>query len=50
MKRDGRFINPLTLQSPPAEPIPASERAAFAAARDQRMALLDAPTAQIARR
>jgi murein DD-endopeptidase MepM/ murein hydrolase activator NlpD len=50
MKRDGRFINPLTLQSPPAEPIPAAEMAAFVAVRDRSLALLDVPTRRLARR
>jgi len=50
MKRDGRFVNPLTLQSPPAEPIPDGELAAFAAARDRSLALIDVPTALVARR
>jgi murein DD-endopeptidase MepM/ murein hydrolase activator NlpD len=30
MSRDGRFVDPLRLEAPPAEPIPAGERAAFA--------------------
>jgi murein DD-endopeptidase MepM/ murein hydrolase activator NlpD len=50
MKRDGRFINPLTLQSPPAEPIPLAELAAFHAVRDQNLALLDAPPPHLALR
>jgi murein DD-endopeptidase MepM/ murein hydrolase activator NlpD len=29
MSRDGQFIDPLRLVSPPAEPVPAAERAAF---------------------
>ena len=30
VKKDGRFVNPRTLTLPPAEPVPVSERAAFA--------------------
>jgi murein DD-endopeptidase MepM/ murein hydrolase activator NlpD len=41
MIKSGVFLNPLKIQSPPAEPVPASERAAFEATRDQQMALLD---------
>jgi murein DD-endopeptidase MepM/ murein hydrolase activator NlpD len=47
MRRDGRFVDPLRIQLPPAEPIPAGERGAFVAARDRALALLaglpDAP-------
>jgi murein DD-endopeptidase MepM/ murein hydrolase activator NlpD len=42
MMRAGSFVNPLTVQSPPAEPIPADERAAFEAARDAHLGLLPA--------
>jgi len=42
MTRNGAFINPLKLQSPPAEPVPAAERAAFDAVRDTALAALDA--------
>jgi murein DD-endopeptidase MepM/ murein hydrolase activator NlpD len=38
--RDGVYVNPLTIQPPPAEPVPASRRAAFEVARDQQMGLL----------
>lgn len=38
--RDGVYVNPLTIQPPPAEPVPASKRAAFEVARDHQMALL----------
>ncbi|MET0552808.1 MAG: M23 family metallopeptidase, partial [Vicinamibacteria bacterium] len=38
--RDGVYVNPLTIQPPPAEPVPAALRAAFEAARDRQMALL----------
>jgi murein DD-endopeptidase MepM/ murein hydrolase activator NlpD len=41
--RDGEYVNPLTIQPPPAEPVPAALRAAFEEARDRQMALL--PTA-----
>ena len=41
MIKSGVYLNPLKIQSPPAEPVPAAERAAFAAMRDQQMALLD---------
>jgi hypothetical protein len=44
MTRDGVFVNPLKIQSPPAEPIAADEENAFQAARDQQLALL-APAA-----
>lgn len=40
MTRDGAFVNPLRVQSPPAEPIPGDERAAFEAARNRHLALL----------
>jgi murein DD-endopeptidase MepM/ murein hydrolase activator NlpD len=40
MRRDGRFVDPLRVQSPPAEPIPPKERAAFAAERGPLVALL----------
>jgi murein DD-endopeptidase MepM/ murein hydrolase activator NlpD len=41
MLKDGAFVNPLTLKSPPAEPVPAAERPAFYAVRDQALAGLD---------
>jgi murein DD-endopeptidase MepM/ murein hydrolase activator NlpD len=41
MTRNGAFVNPMRMVAPPAAPIPAGERAAFAAARDQALALLD---------
>jgi murein DD-endopeptidase MepM/ murein hydrolase activator NlpD len=40
MKLNGRFVNPLKIQIPPAEPIPEDELAAFAATRDQNLGLL----------
>ncbi|HLA76102.1 MAG TPA: peptidoglycan DD-metalloendopeptidase family protein [Vicinamibacteria bacterium] len=39
--KNGSFVNPLTIQPPPADPIPASARAAFEATRDRELALLD---------
>jgi len=42
MIKSGVYLNPLKIQSPPAEPVPAAERASFAAVRDQQMALLEA--------
>jgi len=43
--RSGVFVNPLTIQPPPAEPIRASARAAFEEARDRELALLEPPAA-----
>ncbi len=40
--KNGSFVNPLTIQPPPADPIPASARAAFEATRDRELVLLDA--------
>lgn len=40
MIRNGAYVNPLTIQLPPAEPIPAQERAAFELRRDARLGLL----------
>lgn len=40
MVQGGQFVNPLRVQSPPAEPIPAGERAAFDASKGERLALL----------
>lgn len=40
MIRNGSFVNPLHLQSPPADPVPATERAAFERARGEHLALL----------
>jgi murein DD-endopeptidase MepM/ murein hydrolase activator NlpD len=42
MSRNGQFVDPLRAQSPPAEPIPAAERAAFEEARSRHVALLAA--------
>ena len=41
--RAGVFVNPLTIQPPPAQPVPASARAAFEDARDRELALLEPP-------
>jgi murein DD-endopeptidase MepM/ murein hydrolase activator NlpD len=41
MIKDGAFVNPLRMQSPPADPIALDEEAAFAAMRDRQLALLD---------
>ena len=41
--RAGAFVNPLTIQPPPAEPVRASARAAFETARDRELALLEPP-------
>jgi hypothetical protein len=41
MTRDGRFVDPLRLDAPPAEPLPESERPAFEAALGEGLALLD---------
>jgi murein DD-endopeptidase MepM/ murein hydrolase activator NlpD len=41
MARDGVFVDPLRLVSPPAEPVPAGERQAFLAESRRRLALLD---------
>jgi murein DD-endopeptidase MepM/ murein hydrolase activator NlpD len=40
MKLNGRYVNPLEIQLPPAEPIPQDELAAFAIARDHHLGLL----------
>lgn len=44
---NGSFINPLRLKSPPANPVAAAERAAFDAARDERLALLGPPVGSV---
>jgi murein DD-endopeptidase MepM/ murein hydrolase activator NlpD len=41
MTRGGAFVNPLSVQSPPAETLAASERPAFEAERDRWLQLLD---------
>jgi murein DD-endopeptidase MepM/ murein hydrolase activator NlpD len=43
MKLNGRYVNPLQIQVPPAEPIPDSERPAFAEARRRQLPLLEGP-------
>jgi murein DD-endopeptidase MepM/ murein hydrolase activator NlpD len=42
--RDGVYVNPLTIQPPPAEPVSAALRPAFEIARDRQMALLGGAT------
>jgi murein DD-endopeptidase MepM/ murein hydrolase activator NlpD len=42
MVRRGSFVDPLKVQSPPAEPLPTRERTAFEHTRDERLALLPA--------
>jgi murein DD-endopeptidase MepM/ murein hydrolase activator NlpD len=49
MIRNGAFVDPLRVQSPRAEPIPAAERKDFDAVRAERMALLDRAPASKAR-
>jgi murein DD-endopeptidase MepM/ murein hydrolase activator NlpD len=49
MIRNGAFVDPLRVQSPRAEPIPAAERKDFDAVRAKRMALLDRAPASKAR-
>ena len=49
MKRNGKYVNPLTIQAPPAEPIPDSELTAFARVRAERMALLPEPASPVRR-
>ena len=39
--RSGVFVNPLTIQPPPPEPVPAAARADFEATRDRELALLE---------
>jgi len=49
--KNGAFVNPLTIQPPPADPIPAAARVAFEATRDRELALLDATSVrQVAER
>jgi hypothetical protein len=40
MVRNGAFVDPLRVVSPPADPIPAEERVAFEQARSERLTLL----------
>ena len=44
MSRNGQFVDPLRLESPPAEPVPESERPAFAETLRASAALLDVAT------
>ena len=46
MVQNGRFVNPFRVQTPPAEPLEASERPAFEAARSSSLALLGPASAQ----
>jgi murein DD-endopeptidase MepM/ murein hydrolase activator NlpD len=46
MVRNGAFVDPLRIQSPPAEPIPDGERRDFDLVRDARIALLEHPSAK----
>jgi murein DD-endopeptidase MepM/ murein hydrolase activator NlpD len=46
--RNGVFVNPLTIQPPPAEPVSASHRPAFEAARDRQLALLEGASLPVA--
>ncbi len=39
--KNGQFVNPLTIQPAPADPVPASARAAFEVERDRELALLE---------
>jgi murein DD-endopeptidase MepM/ murein hydrolase activator NlpD len=43
MKLNGRYVDPLRIQIPPAEPIPDEETAAFADARSRHLPLLEGP-------
>jgi murein DD-endopeptidase MepM/ murein hydrolase activator NlpD len=45
MLRNGAFVDPLRIQSPPAEPIPDAERQEFNVVRAERIALLERPAA-----
>jgi len=49
MKRNGKYVNPLTVQVPAAEPIPDSELTEFARVRTERMALLPEPASPLRR-
>jgi len=50
MTRNGAFVNPLRVQVPPADPIPAAERAAFEGVRERALALIERPTGPAVRR
>ena len=43
MRLNGRYVNPLQIQVPPAEPLSDSERPAFAEARRRQLPLLEEP-------
>ena len=43
MSLNGRWVDPLRIQLPPAEPIPEDELAAFEVARTRHLALLQGP-------
>jgi murein DD-endopeptidase MepM/ murein hydrolase activator NlpD len=43
MRLNGRYVDPLKIQLPPAEPLPEAEHAAFDVARTRNLALLQAP-------
>ena len=45
LSRDGRYINPADLETPPADPISLADWPAFAEARDRAMLRLEAATA-----
>ena len=49
MVRKGVFVDPLKIQSPPADPLPAGERPAFERACAERLALLAADPVRTAR-
>jgi murein DD-endopeptidase MepM/ murein hydrolase activator NlpD len=49
MLRKGAFVNPLSIQSPRAEPVPTAERTAFAEASAYRLGLLQASAASAGR-
>jgi murein DD-endopeptidase MepM/ murein hydrolase activator NlpD len=50
MVKSGVFVNPLRTQSPPADPVPASEHLAFERERDREMAALGAMGSPVASR
>jgi len=49
LKKNGAFIDPIAAHRamPPADPVPASEMAAFASARDRALAALGPATAAV---
>jgi murein DD-endopeptidase MepM/ murein hydrolase activator NlpD len=50
MTRDNRFVNPLSVQLPPAAPIPAGERSVFFKQRDRHLATLPPAQARLSAR